>query len=412
MESSAESVFSGALTSQLADVLETLAAWVLQPAIPPPVIPSWDRAAWQAFGHLAYLQGVLPLLRGPHFFPHLPAEIQEAAATGYDFNHQRNQRLLAELVAVLTCLQRAGIRAMPLKGSVLLLERAYPNAADRVLHDLDILVPPQDLGRAQAALQILHYHVENVTWRHIVLRPPGESGIASWTYDHPDNPRQIDLHSQVREDFRGITLDLTDYLWQSARSTSVAGTPAWLPARSSLLHHLATHSSVSVLERQVRLGQLVDLDYLSIWLSPAEVVAGLAPLTRAEARFLYPAVQLTTTYSPSPTLAAANDRLMVGVSPRLARWAGAGRLSNRTFLARTSPPGETLRFWPETPPETWTVLRHTLFHSRSELAALYPRLAASRWYWLSYPRFWTSLVLSLGRRSWHALTTREISDGQ
>lgn len=412
MSSSAESVFSGVLTRQLAEVLETLAAWMLQPGPPPPGMASWDDATWQAFGHLAYLQGVLPLLHSSRFFHHLPPAMQDTAATGYELNRQRNQRLLAELVAALDHLQRAGIPAMPLKGAVLLLQRTYPNDADRVLHDLDILVHPPDLGRAQAVLQALHYTVANVTWRHIVLQPPGENGIVSWTYDHPDNPRRIDLHSHVRENFRGITLDLTGALWHSARVTSLAGTSAWLPDWPALLHHLTAHSSVSVLERQVRLGQLVDLAYLSNWLPPAQVTAGLAPRGRAETRFLYPAVQLAATYHPSPTLAAANAQLAAGVSGRLAQWARAGRLSNRTFLARSSPPGETLRFWPETPRETWTVLRHTLFHSRSELAALYPHLAASRWYWLSYPRFWASLLFSLGRRSWRAITAREVADGQ
>ncbi len=397
---------------QLAEVLETLASWLLQADPPPPSLVTWDHATWQAFGQLAYLQGVLPLLHHASFQADLPSVVQESAATGYDLNRQRNQRLLAELHTVLEGLHGAGIPAMPLKGAVLLLEHVYPHPADRVLHDLDILVPAQDLARARDTLQGLHYSVENVTWRHIVLRPSGDRGVVSWTYDHPDNPRRIDLHSQVREDFRGTTLDLTDTLWQSAAPVTVLGTTAWLPSHPALLHHLAIHTSVSVLERLVRLGQLVDLVRLSDWLSPAQVALGLAAQAHREARFLYPAVQLTAAYSQSPTLLAARQRLARDVPARLQAWAGAGRLSNRTFLAQAARPGETLRFWPETPQETWTVLRHTLFHSRSELAALYPDLAASRWFWLCYPRFWAALLLSLARRSWHALTVREVTDGQ
>lgn len=411
MASSAEAVFSGKLTGELAEVLETLAAWLLQPTTRPVQLASWDRATWQACGHLAYLQGVLPLLREPEFFPYLPAAMQETAATGYDLNDQRNQRLLTELHAALATLQRADIPAMPLKGAVLLVQRLYPNVADRVLHDLDILVPAGELDRARDALLNLGYTVENVTWRHIVLRPPGEQGIVSWTYDHPDNPRRIDLHGHIREDFRGITLDLTNFLWQSAAATSWSGTSAWLPRPATLLHHLTCHTSVSVLERQVRLGQLVDLAHASLRLSADQAEAGLTPLARREARFLYPAVQLTATYCQTPLLAEAAHRLANEVSGQLQTWARAGRVSNRTFLARPPRPGETLRFWPQTPHETSTVLRHTLFHTRGELATLYPGLAASRWFWLSYPRFWAALLLSLARRTWRALTVREVSDG-
>lgn len=409
MASGAESLLNGGMTDQLAGVLEVLAAWVMRPGPPPPAIATWDRATWQAFGHLAYLQGVLPLLHHEPFWPHLPAEIQERAAAGYDLNHQRNQRLLVELRAILESLHRAGIPAMPLKGAVLLVQHVYPHIADRVLHDLDILVPRDDLARARAALSELRYTVENVTWRHIVLCPPDDRGVVSWTHDHPDNPRRVDLHGGVREDYRGVTLDLTDHLWQSATPAPLLGTTAWLPSQPALLHHLATHGSVSVLERLVRLGHLVDLAYLADWLTPAQVSAGLTPQARGEARFLYPALQLTSTYSPSDTLRLATDRLAADVSVRLQAWARAGRLSNRSFLARSSPPGETLRFWPETPRETWTVLHHTIFHTRGELATLYPHLAASRWYWLAYPRFWAALSLSLARRSWQTLTTRDVT---
>ncbi|MBK6431488.1 nucleotidyltransferase family protein [Candidatus Amarolinea dominans] len=382
--------------------VEALAAWVLQPKQPPTIVSTWPTAAWETFGLTAYLQGVLPLLWGMPWRSQLPPAVQAVIETGYRSNARRNQRLLDELNGLLTALAQAGIPAMPLKGSLLLENRLYPDPALRALHDLDILVQPEQLARATQVVQTLGYRIENRTWRHIVLHPPGAAAIVSWTQDHPDNPRPLDLHSHVREEFRGASYDLTAQLWQHARPRPFLGTTAWVPTTADLLHHLVAHASVSMLERLLRLVHLVDLSLMAQRHSP-----DLAPLSADGARFLYPALGLLAHYQPDGPLAASAARLATQVHAPLAAWIETSSLANRTTGADApAPPGEMLRVWPRNRRERLLAVRHTLFHSRGELAALYPRLSASPFFWLAHVRFWARLLISWNGRGWHSLAQR------
>ncbi len=383
--------------------VEALAAWVLQPEQPPTIVSTWPTAAWETFGLTAYLHGVLPLLWSMPWRSQLPPAVQAVIETGYRSNARRNQRLLDELNGLLTSLAQADIPAMPLKGSLLLENRLYPDPALRALHDLDILVPPEQLLRATQAVQALGYRIENRTWRHIVLHPPGAAAIVSWTQDHPDNPRFLDLHSHVREEFRGASYDLTAQLWRDARPAAFLGTTAWTPASSDLLHHLVVHASVSMLERLLRLIHLADLSLLAQRQAPE-----LVPLSAEGARFLYPGLGLLTHYQPDGPLAAPAARLACQVHGPLLAWVAASRLANRTFASDApAPPGEMLRVWPANRRERRRAVQHTLFHSRSELAALYPRLSASPFFWLAHVRFWLRLLVSLSGRGWRALAQRD-----
>ena len=380
--------------------VEGLAAWVLQPEQPPAAAAGWPAAAWETFGIAAYLHGVLPLLWAMPWRTQLPLPVQQTVESGYRANALRNERLLADLTRVLAALAAAGIPAMPLKGSLLLEDNVYGDASLRALHDLDVLVPPEHLIPATQALQTIGYRIENRTWRHIVLHPPGAATIVSWTQDHPDNPRYLDLHSHVREEFRGASYDLTALLWQHARPRSFLGATAWTPARAALLPHLAVHASISLLERLLRLLHLVDLVMLTQG-STADLVAdGLTPLRADGARFLYPALGLLAHYRPQSLLAPPTARLAGQVHAPLRAWLRASRLSNRTFGAEAmAPPGEMLRVWPRNRREQLLAVRRTIFHSRSELAALYPRLSASPFFWLAQFRFWGRLIFSWAGRS-------------
>lgn len=384
--------------------VETLAAWVLQPEQAPAAAAAWPVAAWEAFGIAAYLHGVLPLLWAMPWRTQLPLSVQETVAVGYRANAQRNERLLGDLARVLTALAAADIPVMPLKGSLLLESNVYGDAALRALHDLDLLVPAEHLTPATQVLLTIGYRVENRTWRHVVLHPPGAATIVSWTQDHPDNPRYLDLHSHVREEFRGASYDLTPLLWEQAQPRSFLGATAWAPASSALLHHLTLHASISLLERVLRLVHLVDLVMLTQGRPAGPTADALTPLSADGARFLYPALGLLAHYQPHSSLTPLTARLAGQVHAPLRAWLHASRLSNRTFgIELTTRPGEMLRVWPRTRREQLLAAQRTIFHSRSELAALYPRLSASPFFWLAQFRFWGRLVASWTGRSWRSL---------
>ncbi|MFZ1239431.1 MAG: hypothetical protein WAV66_08800, partial [Anaerolineae bacterium] len=159
---------------------------------------------------------------------------------------------------------------------------------------------------------------------------------------------------------------------------------------------------VSMLERLLRLVHLVDLSLMAQRHSP-----DLAPLSADGARFLYPALGLLAHYQPDGPLAASAARLATQVHAPLAAWIETSSLANRTTGADApAPPGEMLRVWPRNRRERLLAVRHTLFHSRGELAALYPRLSASPFFWLAHVRFWARLLISWNGRGWRSLAQR------
>jgi hypothetical protein len=96
-----------------------------------------------------HLKSVPPGLVPEAVLAQLKAENLLAAAS--------SMALAAELCAVTRLLEAEGIPALPYKGPVLAMQ-AYGDIALRTFTDLDVLVPPEDVGRAREALQKRGYH--------------------------------------------------------------------------------------------------------------------------------------------------------------------------------------------------------------------------------------------------------------
>jgi hypothetical protein len=90
---------------------------------------------------------------------------------------------------VLGCLEAAGIRALPLKGSIL-ARQLYGDVAARSSIDIDILVERDDLNRAVAAVAELGW-----TWEADVRRLEGLPALHERLV-HPSLPR-VELHWRV-----------------------------------------------------------------------------------------------------------------------------------------------------------------------------------------------------------------------
>jgi hypothetical protein len=90
---------------------------------------------------------------------------------------------------VLDRLSRAGIRALPLKGSLLALE-LYGDVATRTSMDIDVLVAPEDLPGAVATVSELGWR-----WERDVRRMGGLPALHE-TLMHPTLPR-VELHWRV-----------------------------------------------------------------------------------------------------------------------------------------------------------------------------------------------------------------------
>ena len=93
-------------------------------------------------------------------FPGVPETAQTELKGLFLTNALRNQLLAEELARLLNLLGEAGIRVVPLKG-VALAQALYGDTAARVSVDLDILIPPANVGQAIDLILASGYRAES-----------------------------------------------------------------------------------------------------------------------------------------------------------------------------------------------------------------------------------------------------------
>ena len=111
---------------------------------------------WEALVRLAVEQGVAPLVAVRTRQLRLPVAARERLESIYSANSIRNLRLAAEERRISAALSGAGLRHWPLKGPGL-SERLYGDIGVRQVADVDLLVEPASLARADALLAGLGY---------------------------------------------------------------------------------------------------------------------------------------------------------------------------------------------------------------------------------------------------------------
>jgi len=157
----------------------------------------------------------------------VPWPLGVAEALAQDGRHAlvRGVRQLALAARVLDLLDRAGLRALPLKGAAL-LEMLYDSEGDRTMSDVDLLVL-DDWPEARRLLRADGF-AEGEPADHVaVLREPG-SGIV------------LELHHSVTSSPGLFPLD-RDGLW--SRSVLGPGQVQRRPSPEDLLVHLALHAA-------------------------------------------------------------------------------------------------------------------------------------------------------------------------
>ncbi len=378
--------------------VDLLAGWLSDEASRTTALPAWPAATWTVILQEAVNHGVHLLLYEAWYLQGpaptgLPGYVTRWLAREADNNSVRNQRLLHELADVLHLAAAVGIPIVPFKGAALIgCTRIYPHPAVRPLADLDLLIQPSDLAGMQAILDRLGYEEElRATWKHHSFVKPGNRTAVSISASDPDNPRRIELHTALAEDFLGLRLDLTAPAWATSRVAVLAGEPAQLLAPAVLFLHIAAHASQDVWERKARLLQLVDLRRLAATLHTADwaMVSGAGATARSglviEPRLVLPAfLQLERTFHGTlPVTVTA--RLASQVDPQLVAWLVDTPLSV-VSLSNDAPRrlADNLR-WTRTPRERLVAVRRLVFPDRYELLAKdAPQLVNTPFYPLAY----------------------------
>ncbi len=321
-------------------------------------------AAGRARRRLITAHGLAPaIVRRPtamgqasHVDGELPAWLTDEDAR----NLRRIERLLEELRAALRALAGAGVPVMPLKGAIL-ATRPGVDPFRRPMADLDLLVGPADLTAARATLERLGYRRRPDRTRqptHDTFDLPGNEQVVSFDGEHPDNPRPIELHVEVRRHLWGWVDDddLTPLLWAGAAEGSVLGEPVLLPTADAFLAHLAIHATSDLLLGRGRLVQWLDLADVAGAAEVAEAAVAALP----HPRLAFPALNLAARRLPGRvpgTALGGLAALEARVPARLARWAATVPLDSRAGLqAARVAPGEASTFgarWLRWAPSRW-----------------------------------------------------------
>ncbi|EGV15851.1 nucleotidyltransferase family protein [Thiocapsa marina] len=153
----------------------------------------WPRIFWSAGNHL-----VTPSLAGAltrkGLFDRLPTEVQDYLVGLQALNRERNQALYQALSAVVARLNDADIEPLLLKGAIALLTGQYPGASDRVLGDLDLLVPGDRLDEASALAQTIGYRKAELP-----MVFPGDQDRMQHAVPllHPTLPVTLEIHRRM-----------------------------------------------------------------------------------------------------------------------------------------------------------------------------------------------------------------------
>lgn len=372
-----------------------MAAWLTEP---PGADPGWSPDTWQAFKLASRVHGVAPLLHELlQSSPWLAAGLKAWLARQAELNAQRVLRMQAELRDILALFARHEVAVAPLKGSVM-TACFYELPGQRPLADLDLLVRPADFERAQALLRQMGYEPAVAHWKHTEFVKPGNRTVVSTEFEHPDNPRKLELHRHCRETFGGPVIDLTGLMWQHIRPGELLGQPARLPQPEALWLHLLVHHTYHAWQGKARLIQLVDLARLT-----PQVGQPTGLLSRIDARYTYPSLALLRRYFPAAIDEALIAAQQARVSTRFQKWVGSLDLVNTAHLATGSPGlylSKALRFSEGRPREVVQALRFALLPRLEEILLDHPKLAQSKIPGLAYcllPLDWLRRLRSRGQ---------------
>lgn len=189
---------------------------------------------WPAFLDYAASHGVLAVLAPAIETQDLPQDVRARMAQRLLVQSMWAQHLAQALVAALRTMGDAGIAACVLKGPAL-ASRYYRDLGERPSIDLDLLVRPDDLARARAALVVAGYTGDTDLDLHYLLR---HSHHVHFT--KADSP-ELELHFQSYQGF-GVIVPASAVL-DRARPFVLDGMPMLVPSPEDELIYLSVHAA-------------------------------------------------------------------------------------------------------------------------------------------------------------------------
>jgi hypothetical protein len=124
---------------------------------------AWERFVALADNHLI-LQALYPKIKDHKLEESLPEEVTEHLKYIFELTSQRNLTVISQTEKLTTVLRKEGIAPLYMKGVGNILDGLYKNPGERILHDIDILVPEEKFEHA-AEILIKDGYRSNYTYK-------------------------------------------------------------------------------------------------------------------------------------------------------------------------------------------------------------------------------------------------------
>ena len=200
----------------------------------------WEKMLRASSAHLAAPQ-LRWALREQGLFPALPADVAEYLDAIYTLNLDRNLECENQLADFIQLLNSIGVRPVLLKGAAALVGGLYPTSGERIISDLDILIPAQRLPEILDKVAGAGYHPRVTEGREI----PDPVGFRSDHHYPPvissDWPSRVELHIfPVHLEFAELLP--SDEVYREATATKWRDGECLLPSPTHFVAHNIIHT--------------------------------------------------------------------------------------------------------------------------------------------------------------------------
>ena len=164
------------------------------PATRPEILAQFDQLDWFKFVGLCSNHLILPTIylkfKSHDLISSVPDDLAEHLLGIYELNVVRNKEIIGQLREINTLLNKENIQPVFLKGAAYLLDGLYGDVGERILGDIDFLVPDKDYLVSAELLINAGYQTE--------AEFPGYKDIMDLKHyprlEHPEYSATVEIH--------------------------------------------------------------------------------------------------------------------------------------------------------------------------------------------------------------------------
>jgi hypothetical protein len=189
--------------------------------------------------------------------------------------------------------------------------------------------------------------------RHYRYLKPGNQEVVHWHRPSPENPRPVEVHTNLARMLWGDTRfpDISKQLWAGSWTGQLNDVPVLFPRDEHLFAHLALHTLDHLMLQKGRGIQFVDLSIMA--------AKGLPVDQTLNPNWIYPALKLASRCMPAWWQKVDLSEMEPSVSNPIILWANSVPIDGRCGMRVDPRPPAIRRFaihWERWRPSFWRLL--------------------------------------------------------